>query len=325
MNRKYCDCQAGLIPRPASYPDSCKCKPNKITLRTVTIPANLGTDTKGEAYAPKAGAYYNTLVFYLANGAVYLYDSNGVYTNIEPGGYQELVTTVNGFTQSIDELYNPGKIGYMVKSVEALKDLAPTIVPADEFVLVTEDETHNGRPSLYSYDPGLGSFVYAYPASPYYQKPFIDSVVDALQTNINMVYNKEVEDVNNLQTNINVEANERKAADTALNDRITEIVNSPDVRFIVDTYADLEGLDKTGIGDKDYARVLQDETHDNASTYYQFSLADQSWGYVGQTGPYYTKTQIDEQLAEYATIEYVDEKIGDIDTALTELNTGSGV
>lgn len=240
-------------------------RPAKITLRTKVYPAALGDDTEGAPYAPRLGACYNTVVLYQANGAIYLYDSNGIYTNIEPGGYAELVAKVDGLAEALEELK---------------------------------------------------------------QKEQED--VDNLQENINQLANKEAEDVENLQTNINQEVENREAAitaeatareeaDTEINQRITDIQNSPDVRFIEPTYAALEELDKTGIGDKDYARVLQDENHDGASTYYQYDLANQTWNYVGEVGDYYTKGQIDTKFDE------VNNKIGDIDTLLTQLNTGTGV
>lgn len=297
----------GLIPH--NFP--CE-KPKKITLRTQTIPAQLGDDSTGSAYAPKPGYAFNTIVHYLANDAVYIYDSNGVFTKVKDPGFAELVKKVEAFELSLDELYNPAKIGYMVKTAAELEGLSPTVVPSNEFVLVTEDETHDGRPSLYYYNPSAGQFVYAYPASPYYEKPFVDAAIAALQTNINNVMNKEVADVANLQTNINAEVNARQAADAEVNQRITDIQNSPDVRFIEGTYAELEALDKSDIGDKDYARVLQDENHDGASTYYQFDLATQTWNYVGEVGSYYTKQQIDEM-------------IGDVESLLTKLDTGEGV
>lgn len=314
-----CNCTPKCSPgRPVPTPVACK-KPDKITLRIETIPATLGTDAEGQPNAPKLGAYFNTVVHYLANDAVYIYDSNGNYVLAEPGNYVELLKTVDGFAEAITELYSPGKIGYMVQTAEDLETLSPTVVPANEFVLVVADETHNDRPALYEYNANAGMFTFARLASPYYEKPFIDSAVANLQTNINNVLNKEMMDVEALQTNINTEVNAREVADkeeqeareaedTALNQRIDDIINSPDVRYIVDTYADLEALDKATIGDKDYARILQDETHDNASTYYQFSTASQEWSYVGQTGPYYTKEQVDTQVSE------LDEKIGAINT-----------
>lgn len=51
-------------------------------LCTVTIPANKGTDAAGQPYAPQLGAWTNTIVRYAATGAVYIYDSNGIYTAI---------------------------------------------------------------------------------------------------------------------------------------------------------------------------------------------------------------------------------------------------
>lgn len=221
--------------------------PSEITLRTVVLPANLGDDTEGAPYAPRIGMHYNTVVLYQANGAIYLYDSNGIYTNIEPGGYAELVAKVDGLAEALEEL--------KVKE---------------------------------QFD------------------------VDNLQTNINNVMNKEMEDVNNLQININAEVNAREAADEAIHQRITDIQNSPDVRYIVGTYAELEDIDPAEIGDKDYARVLQDADHDGASTYYQYDLATKTWNYVGEVGDYYTKEQIDAM-------------IGDIDSLLKDLDTGAGV
>lgn len=225
MNKCDChnNCGAGYMPGPV---------PAKITLRTVVIPASLGTDTEGNAYAPKSGMYYNTVVLYQATGAVFLYDSNGVYTQIEPDNYAELVQKVEGLEAALTALQ--------------------------------EKEQED---------------------------------VENLQTNINQLANKEAEDVADLQTNINTEVNAREAADTEINQRIDDIINSPDVRYIESTYADLEAIDKSTIGDQDYARVLQDETHENASTYYQFNKANETWNYVGQTGPYYTKEQMDAALA----------------------------
>lgn len=273
---------------------ACGCKPSEVTLRTVPIPANLGDDT-GE-YAPKPGAYFNTIVQYIANDAVYIYDSNGVFTKIYPDDYAKLIETVDGFEQAMNELYNPGKIGLIVKTNADLEALSPTAVVGDEYVYVAEDAAHNNRPSLYEYSASAGEYVYVRAASPYYEKPFIDSAIENLQANINNVMNKEIEDVDNLQTNINAEVNARTEAVADLDQRIEDIVNSPDVRYIVETYADLEAIDKSTIGDQDYARVLQDETHEDASTYYQFNKTASEWTYVGQTGPYYTKEQVDEKV-----------------------------
>lgn len=295
MKKYNCNCGGAAT-------NVCSLPPTKITLRTVVLPPSLGTDEAGQPYAPALGKWYNSVVVYQANGAIYIYDSKGQYTEVEPGDYEQLVSQVDSYAAQLAELYSPGTIGLIVRTEADLDTLAPNAVPADQYVLVEADSTHDNRPSLYEYSPSAGSFVYAMAASPYYEKPFIDSVTSALQTNINNVMNKEITDVENLQTNINHEVNTREQADTKINQRIDDIINSPDVRYIVDTYAELEAIDKGTIGDLDYARVLQDETHESASTYYQFHTSAQEWTYIGQTGPYYTKEQIDDMIGDINSI-----------------------
>lgn len=78
----------------------------------------------------------------------------------------------------------------------------------------------------------------------------------------------------------------------AINDRLEDIdqeiqdlENNPDVTDIVDTYADLMAYDTSTLTDKDIIRVLNDETHNNESTYYRYSKATDTWTYIGSTGP----------------------------------------
>lgn len=56
----------------------CACCP----FRKVVIPTVLGDDSEGSDYAPENGAYQNALVEYEANGALYLYSSDGIYTKL---------------------------------------------------------------------------------------------------------------------------------------------------------------------------------------------------------------------------------------------------
>ena len=50
--------------------------------RKIVIPSVMGGDSEGEDYAPENGAYRNALVEYEANGALYLYSSDGIYTKL---------------------------------------------------------------------------------------------------------------------------------------------------------------------------------------------------------------------------------------------------
>lgn len=265
------------MPKPSPYAGSCGCKPARITLKTKVIPANLGGPSG--AYAPKPGAEYDTIVLYLATGDIYEYDSNGVSTHMFDGSLLQLATTIQGVESQTNELVNPVVPALTVNTYEELEAVEPSTIPSGGFVEVSHDETHNGRDTLYYYNAATKEWVFDTYASPYYQKPVVD--------------------------NLTTELGE-------LSQRLDDYVNSPDVRYIVDTYAALEALDKATIGDQDYARVLQDETHEGASTYYQFSKATQTWTYIGMTGPYYTKEEIDNM-------------IGDVESLLTKLDTGEGV
>lgn len=66
---------------------------------------------------------------------------------------------------------------------------------------------------------------------------------------------------------------------------IEDLKNNPDVVDIVDTYADLQAYDTSNLGDKDIIRVLNDETHNDESTYYRYNKASNNWTYIGTTGP----------------------------------------
>lgn len=69
------------LPKGAGQED-CSCRPSQITLRTKVLPASVGTDAEGQPYAPAVGLFFNSIVSYQANGALYIYDSNGVWTKL---------------------------------------------------------------------------------------------------------------------------------------------------------------------------------------------------------------------------------------------------
>lgn len=76
-------CPPENIPLPkATCVPFIKCDKPGVFFRTQVIPASLGSSTDG-AYVPQNGMYRNVLVRYEADGAVYIYDSEGVYTNLK--------------------------------------------------------------------------------------------------------------------------------------------------------------------------------------------------------------------------------------------------
>ena len=96
---------------------------------------------------------------------------------------------------------------------------------------------------------------------------------------------------------VTAEAEARQAADQEIWTEIETIEASSDVVDVVATYADLQQYDTSTLHDKDLIKVLQDETHQNAITYYRYSSSSETFSYVGAEGPYYTASETDTLLA----------------------------
>lgn len=69
------------------YAPKCECE--GVIFTTKTIPAALGTSAEGQPFAPTNGKYFNTLLKYQADNAVYLYDSAGVPTCLREADEEE--------------------------------------------------------------------------------------------------------------------------------------------------------------------------------------------------------------------------------------------
>jgi len=81
-----------------------------------------------------------------------------------------------------------------------------------------------------------------------------------------------------------------------INEEIRLIKAASDVVDIVGTYADLLTYDTTKLNDNDTIKVLVDETHDDAESYYRWSTSTEAFSYVGSLGPFYTENEIDTLL-----------------------------
>lgn len=151
-----------------------------------------------------------------------------------------------------------------------------------------------------------------------------------------------------LNTAIGDETSARQLADTNLQGQIDAITASSDVKDIVGTKAELNNYDTSTLGNNDIIKVLQDESENNATTYYRWSTTNQQFTLIGEEGPYYTKSQADALLnakqntltegtginitgsnievdsTVFATIAYVDNIVGDIESALHIVNNGTG-
>lgn len=101
-----------------------------------------------------------------------------------------------------------------------------------------------------------------------------------------------------LGTRIDNEALARQSADNGLQSQIDAITSKSDVVDVVANYAALQAYDTSTLGNNDVVKVLDDETHEDALTYYRWSTTTQTWSYIGQEAPYYSKGQMDTKLAE---------------------------
>lgn len=99
---------------------------NEVFFRKVLIPTTMGDERK---YPPQNGAYRNALVYYEADGAMYIYSSDGLYTRLDvPSG----VTSVNGMTgdvvldipEKLSQLQND--TGFITKDVNNLTNYSKT-------------------------------------------------------------------------------------------------------------------------------------------------------------------------------------------------------
>lgn len=112
---------------------------------------------------------------------------------------------------------------------------------------------------------------------------------------------------------LGTETTNRENADINLQNQIDGISASSDVVDIVGTYQELQNYDTQHLGNNDIIKVLQDSTHNNAMTYYRWNKTDTEWIYVGQEGPYYTKSEIDTTLQPYVqNTDYATSSVGGV-------------
>lgn len=118
-------------------------------------------------------------------------------------------------------------------------------------------------------------------------------------TSIETTITGQQQEINTLNTSLEEEITNRENGDINLQSQIDAIVSSSDLKDIVGTYAELQEYDKSTLGNNDIIKVLNDETRENAQTYYRYNAITQSFVYIGEEAPYYTKSEIDTTLLPY--------------------------
>lgn len=91
----------------------------------------------------------------------------------------------------------------------------------------------------------------------------------------------------------------RQSADNGLQTQIDALSAASDVKDIVGTYAELQAYDTSHLGNNDIIKVLTDETHDGAPSYYRWNKQTETFTYIGSESASYTKGEAD---AKFETI-----------------------
>ena len=241
-----------------------------------------------DSYVPKLGDYCNTLVIDKETGNQYLFDADGVWTLIstdEEGIIVEAVAQANAYTDDVAE----GKV-----DKEEGKGLSEN------------DFTDGYKDKLDGIEDGAQVNVIEVVKRNGVALPVTDKAVDvAVPTTTSSLTNdsgyitNEVNDLVNYydkdetDTLIATEAETRDAADLDLQGQIDAISSASDVVDVVGTYAELQGYDTSKLSDNDIIKVLTDETHDDAISYYRWNDTTNAFTYIGSQGPFYTKSETD--------------------------------
>lgn len=241
-----------------------------------------------DSYTPKLGDYCNTFVIDKETGNQYLFDADGVWTLIstdKEGIVTEAVAQANAYTDDVAE----GKV-----DKEEGKGLSEN------------DFTDEDKEKLDDIEAGAQENVIEVIKRNGTALPITDKTVDiAVPTTTSSLTNdsgyitNEVDDLVNYydkdetDTLIATEAETRDAADLNLQEQIDAISSASDVVDVVGTYAELQNYDTSKLGDNDIIKVLTDETHDDAISYYRWNDTTEMFTYIGSQGPFYTKSETD--------------------------------
>lgn len=241
-----------------------------------------------DSYVPKLGDYCNTLVIDKETGNQYLFDADGVWTLIstdEEGIVVEAVAQANAYTDDVAE----GK------------------VDKEEGKGLSENDFTNGyKGKLDGIEGGAQVNVIEVVKRNGVAIPITDKAVDvavptttsSLTNDSGYITNKVNDlvnyyDKNETDTLIATEAETRDAADLDLQGQIDAISSASDVVDVVGTYAELQNYNTSKLSDNDIIKVLTDETHDDAISYYRWNDTTNAFTYIGSQGPFYTKSETD--------------------------------
>ncbi len=155
-------------------------------------------------------------------------------------------------------------------------------------------------------------------------KEYTDEQVSAAKTELYGAINTQSVNVLNqakdyTDTSISQEVSARQQADNNLQTQIDAITSASDVFDIVGTYQDLLEYDTSIVPVNDIIKVLEDESRDDAATYYRWNGTQ--WVFIGSEGPTYTKAEADAKFLTQSEVE--EDYLSKADAASTYLTQAS--
>ena len=279
-----------------------------VLFHRVVVPAAIGDD---ETNPPRNGQYRNVLLVYEANGHVYLFSSDGIPTFISDGeqgvdDYNELENkpSINGHEligdSSLEDIGVDDAIADALEDYTPTSDLAEVALSGDYNDLSntpTIPTVNDATLTITRNNVSAGTFT-ANSATDTSINIAVPTATSGLTNDSGFITNA----VNNLvnyytrtetDTAIGVETSNRENADQGLQEQIDALASASDVVDVVGTYAELQNYDTSKLGNNDIIKVLTDETHDDAISYYRWNDTTETFTYIGSQGPFYTKSETD--------------------------------
>lgn len=249
---------------------------------TVSITKKDGTEKRVEIYDGLKGDTGANGLDAKINGVNTLTIEAG--TNItldQEGNILTINSTASGGSSDYEGLNNLPKVNNVeLKGNKSLNDLG--IQPAGDYAFISDI-------------PDVSNFITKDVNNLSYYTKTSDLATVASSGNYNDLTNQPNLSGFATTTELGNERTARENADIGLQEQIDAITSSSDVKDIVGTYIDLQNYDTSILGNDDIIKVLQDNTHNDAMSYYRWIISGNngSWQYIGQEGPYYTKGETD--------------------------------
>ena len=137
---------------------------------------------------------------------------------------------------------------------------------------------------------------------------------EKINTNTNKIYDTISSISGQLSSELISEYNDRVSADISLQNQIDTIEATQNVIDLVASYAALTEYDTTNVKYNDKIQVICDETSASQTTIYSWN--NNTWNGIGMFGPYYTKSQVEEEITKAIDTEKTERELD-----IKELNT----